>query len=135
MFADHHPGLLLQRAAPIAHNVTEGDIGQTSDTANALHGNASLYFRDCHYFGLSIVQRIACHVFCNVGCWSLLVPTVTLTPHQAKLGGAAFTSSSWMRISPQNQRVQRAMQGPVKICLPCKLPCSDGMTPIGQQCH
>lgn len=73
MFADHHPGLLLQRAAPIAHNATEGDIGQTSDTVNALHGNASLYFRDCHYSDLSIVQRIACHVFCSVGCWSLLV--------------------------------------------------------------
>lgn len=44
MFADHHPGLLLQRAAPIAHNATEGDIGQTSDTANTLYENASLCF-------------------------------------------------------------------------------------------
>lgn len=50
MFADHHPGLLLQRTAPIAHNATEGDIGQmssNSDIVSALHGNASLYFHSC----------------------------------------------------------------------------------------
>ncbi|OJJ06341.1 hypothetical protein ASPVEDRAFT_875157 [Aspergillus versicolor CBS 583.65] len=55
-------------------------------------------------------------------------------PSPDKAWGAAFTLS-WVRISPQNQRVQHAMQGPVIISLLCLLPSDDGLTSIGQQCH